>query len=184
MKSKIPKLDQQEIDLFRKAVGSIKQIKQDKTRLVTHKPKPTSHFEREESADQIPYDTFSAEFATPAVGSEEVLKFRASGVQHRLFSQLRKGRLPIEAELDLHGMKVAQASCKLARFLHQCHANNVRCARIIHGKGYRSKERMPILKTKLNGWLRQNSAILAFCSATCQNGGTGSLYVLLRQSKR
>ena len=56
----------------------------------------------------------------------------------------------------------------------------LRCAHIIHGKGYRSGERQPVLKRKVNYWLRLRPDVLAFCSATPRDGGTGAVYVLLR----
>ncbi|RMD71241.1 MAG: DNA mismatch repair protein MutS, partial [Gammaproteobacteria bacterium] len=55
-----------------------------------------------------------------------------------------------------------------------------RCVRIVHGKGRRSA-RQPVLKQKVNGWLRARDEVLAFCSARPHHGGTGALYVLLRR---
>ena len=52
--------------------------------------------------------------------------------------------------------------------------------RIIHGKGYRSGARGPVLKTAVNHWLRLHLDVLAFVSARAIDGGTGALYVLLR----
>ncbi|HRY16587.1 MAG TPA: Smr/MutS family protein, partial [Candidatus Competibacteraceae bacterium] len=47
------------------------------------------------------------------------------------------------------------------------------------GKG--SRHRGPILKQKVNHWLRQRDEVLAFCSARAIDGGTGAVYVLLRR---
>jgi DNA-nicking Smr family endonuclease len=55
-----------------------------------------------------------------------------------------------------------------------------RCVRIIHGKGYRSGARGPVLKTAVNLWLRRHMDVMAFTSARTIDGGTGALYVLLR----
>jgi DNA-nicking Smr family endonuclease len=52
--------------------------------------------------------------------------------------------------------------------------------RIIHGKGYRSGARGPVLKTAVNLWLRHHHDVIAFVSARTIDGGTGALYVLLR----
>jgi DNA-nicking Smr family endonuclease len=38
-----------------------------------------------------------------------------------------------------------------------------------------------VLKVKVNAWLRQKDAVLAFCSARPQDGGTGAVYVLLKK---
>jgi DNA-nicking Smr family endonuclease len=37
-----------------------------------------------------------------------------------------------------------------------------------------------VLKCKVNYWLRLREDVLAFCSATRRDGGTGAVYVLLR----
>jgi DNA-nicking Smr family endonuclease len=44
-----------------------------------------------------------------------------------------------------------------------------------------SGARGPILKQKVNRWLRQWDAVLAFVSTRQVHGGTGAVYVLLRQ---
>ncbi|MET0035007.1 MAG: Smr/MutS family protein [Candidatus Thiodiazotropha lotti] len=44
----------------------------------------------------------------------------------------------------------------------------------------RQAGRQPILKHKLNIWLRQRDDVLAFTSAPRRDGGTGAAYVLLR----
>jgi DNA-nicking Smr family endonuclease len=53
--------------------------------------------------------------------------------------------------------------------------------RIVHGKGYNSWQNQPVLKIQLNKWLRQCDEVLAFCSARQADGGTGAVYVLIKQ---
>jgi DNA-nicking Smr family endonuclease len=86
----------------------------------------------------------------------------------------------VNLELDLHGLTAAHAQAILREFLADCRLRRVRCARIIHGKGARSPDRQPVLKRKLNYWLRLRPEVLAFCSTPRHDGGTGALYVLLR----
>ena len=52
--------------------------------------------------------------------------------------------------------------------------------RIIHGKGYRSGARGPVLKVAVDLWLRRHLDVMAFTSARALDGGTGAVYVLLR----
>ncbi|MDH5358791.1 MAG: Smr/MutS family protein [Gammaproteobacteria bacterium] len=180
MKSEISKTDHDDIALFKAEVGEIEHIEQDKIHPVTNPPKPNPQF-RQQHLDQVFHDTFSEDYEPHTVGSEETLNFRRSGIQERLFSRLRNGHIHIEAELDLHGMTIAVAHDALARFIHDCKRYQIRCARVIHGKGWGSKHNKPILKTKLNGWLQQTEDVLAFCSAPIEDGGTGAVYVLLRR---
>jgi DNA-nicking Smr family endonuclease len=55
-------------------------------------------------------------------------------------------------------------------------------ALIVHGKGYRSRNRLPVIKTLLDRWLRECSQVLAFHSAQPKHGGSGAVYVLLKKS--
>ena len=55
--------------------------------------------------------------------------------------------------------------------------------RIIHGKGKSSEGKLPVLKGKVNAWLRQWDQVLAFCSARPNDGGTGAVYVLLSRGR-
>jgi DNA-nicking Smr family endonuclease len=119
-------------------------------------------------------------FSENEIKTEDELKFYRPGIQQRLFRDLRRGRIRSELELDLHGFTANHARQTLEQFLGDCRQRKLRCARIIHGKGYGSKGQQPVLKQKLNIWLRQHRDVLAFCSATPQDGGTGAVYVLLR----
>ncbi|EGV51289.1 DNA mismatch repair protein MutS [Candidatus Endoriftia persephone str. Guaymas] len=118
------------------------------------------------------------------IEATDELSFSRPGVQKRVISELRRGRFEVGLELDLHGMNVSYARETLGLFLQECHRRRVRCARIIHGKGYGSADRQPVLKQKLNIWLRQRDDVLAFTSATRRDGGTGAAYVLLRTPKQ
>ncbi len=63
--------------------------------------------------------------------------------------------------------------------LTRCLRRGLRCVRIIHGKGLRSKNREPVLKKKLPGWLIHRNDVLAFVQAPETSGGAGALLVLL-----
>jgi DNA-nicking Smr family endonuclease len=112
--------------------------------------------------------------------THDFLLFSRPGVQRRVLADLQRGDIEVDLELDLHGLTVAYAQQLLDDFLTECARRRVRCARIIHGKGYRSTEGQPVLKRKVNYWLRLYEQVLAFCSATRRDGSTGAVYVLLR----
>ena len=101
-----------------------------------------------------------------------------------MFNQLRAGQLTLDAELDLHGMTIPIAHQELAEFIYQCRLERIRCIRIIHGKGWGSKDNQPVLKTKLNAWLQQEENVLAFCSTSIEAGGAGAVFVLLRRQQK
>lgn len=111
-------------------------------------------------------------------GGDELV-FRRPGVQPAVVRNLRRGLYRVEAEFDLHGLNVVQAKAALAAFLAQALQSDMRCVRIVHGKGLRSGNRGPVLKNVVSTVLRRIVTVVAFVSARPVDGGTGALYVLL-----
>lgn len=118
--------------------------------------------------------------AAGALGGGDALSFQRAGVRTQVVRRLRRGLIPIEDELDLHGLSQTAARYQLAEFLTYSRNAGRRCVRIIHGKGYRSGARGPVLKTAVDLWLRRHLDVMAFTSARAIDGGTGAVYVLLR----
>lgn len=116
------------------------------------------------------------------VETGEELLYCRNGVQNSVMRKLRRGHYRLEAELDLHRMTAAQAHLALIDFIARCRRRELRCVRVIHGKGLGSKDRRPVLKGRVNQWLRQWNDVLAFCSARPCDGGSGATYVLLRKA--
>jgi DNA-nicking Smr family endonuclease len=128
--------------------------------------------------DALPNEEAAA--AADAVTGEGVLSFQRAGVRIQSMRRLRRGLYPVEDELDLHGFNQAEARGRLADFLARSRDGGCRCVRIVHGKGYRSGARGPVLKTAVNLWLRRHMDVMAFVSARAIDGGSGAVYVLLR----
>jgi DNA-nicking Smr family endonuclease len=118
--------------------------------------------------------------AASGIAGADALVFQRPGVRTQVVRRLRRGLVPVEAELDLHGLSQAAARDQLADFLALSHDAGWRCVRIIHGKGVRSGARGPILKVAVDSWLRRHLNVMAFTSARAIDGGTGAVYVLLR----
>jgi len=114
----------------------------------------------------------------------EQLSYLRSGIQKSALLKLRRGKFQIEAILDLHGKNGAEASEELRQFIHQSQLAGKQAVRVVHGKGYGSVGRQPVLKSMVNQVLRQFHSVLAFCSAKERAGGTGAVDVLLRSTKR
>ena len=108
------------------------------------------------------------------------LSFKRGGVRDQVMRRLRRGLIPCEDELDLHGLNQTEARDRLAEFIARSRDAGSRCVRVVHGKGYRSGARGPVLKTAVNLWLRRHLDVMAFSSAKLIDGGTGAVYVLLR----
>ena len=116
------------------------------------------------------------------VSNDESLSFKRNGLQEKTFKQLRLGKLPVEAELDLHGFTESTSLEALTQFIEHAFKQNKRVLRIVHGKGHPDKNPIPVLKNIVNDFLRRHSLVLALTSADQRGGGTGALYVLIRKN--
>ena len=113
----------------------------------------------------------------------EISHGRAAGIDRRSAEKLRRGRLPIEGRLDLHGMTQAAAAGRLAAFIERAEAAGKRCVLVITGKGLASGG---ILRDQVPRWLNHapnRARVLAFDYAQPQHGGAGALYVLLKRRR-
>ena len=175
------KVSKQDAELFRQAVDKTVPLQNDKVVHARQKPSPHPRPTTLDEA-QVLRDMLSDSPYTAEVEAGEELLFKRSNLQDGLLRKLRRGQFSVGAELDLHGMTVAEARDALTRFLAACRHSDIRCVRMIHGKGYGSRHKLPVLKGKLNHWLQQRNEVLAFCSARPIDGGTGAVYVLLKKS--
>jgi DNA-nicking Smr family endonuclease len=170
----------EDIELFRRSVGPVRKINHDRV-IHLHKTRPTRPQPRLWTEEASSTDRFSDYLAADSeVSSDENLFFTRPGIQQRKLQQLRRGRMAAGAELDMHGMTVAVARVELIQFIDHCREQHIRCVRIIHGKGYSTGGQAPVLKNRLNNWLRQHHDVLAFSSAPQNEGGSGAVNVLLR----
>ncbi len=170
----------EDIALFRRSVGPVRTLKHD--HIVPHR-RPQSPRPRRipEEPPNTQHDPFSDMYDAGRVTAEDRLFFARPGLQQRLLRRLRGGQLSIGDVLDLHGMTTAEARAALLAFIDSNRTRGTRCVHIIHGKG--SGHSVPVLKNRLNSWLRQHHDVLAFNTATQRDGGAGALYVLLRTKR-
>lgn len=112
---------------------------------------------------------------------EAVLSWARNGVQLRQLQKLQQGKLPWQAAVDLHGCTVDQAREAVLGLVAEARRNDVQVVKVVHGKGHVRGE--ALLKTFVNGWLRQLPEVLAFVSALPRDGGTGAVYVLLKRQR-
>lgn len=178
--SKNNNTDEDDSSLFKQAANGVRPLTQDKVTPYKSKKKAKvrkKHY-AESNDDQ---QSLLTDHAPEIIAANEELNFKRPGIQNSVIRKLRKGQFAIEAQLDLHRLIVPEARELLVEFLDHAGNSGFRCIRIIHGKGLGSPGKQPILKTKVNSWLKQRADVLAFCSAARQDGGTGAVYVLLKQ---
>jgi DNA-nicking Smr family endonuclease len=109
---------------------------------------------------------------------------RRLDVPPNLVRELRRGVLPIDGRLDLHGLGAEEARTKLLDFLKTQRARGERCVLVIHGKGEHSERGNGVLRGEISAWLSQGRArehVAAFATAREEDGGEGAVYVALRR---
>lgn len=118
-------------------------------------------------------------YALPHTEDEDGSSHRKNGVKLKTMQKLKRGRFPVNRQLDLHHMTTAVAHRVLLEFVAETRGETLECVRIIHGKGLRS-ENGPRLKLMTRQVLRDHHRVLAFTTCKQADGGTGAVDVLLK----
>lgn len=106
--------------------------------------------------------------------------------------KVRRGKLEIDAVLDLHGFTQDLAQSKLNAFIFGAVSNHCRCVLVISGKGSAANHHQHndfwvsprgIIRNRLKDWLHEPSLrkyIAGVSQANPKHGGSGAFYVLLK----
>lgn len=170
--------------LFRQAVKAVVPIRDTRRAIL-----PPANFEADDVLQQRRERAMGREPAkltqvsdhyTPVRTDGDDSSFLRPGHGSDLVKGLKRGKWPIEATLDLHGNTLEEARERLDRFLQSCLTHRIKCVRIVHGKGYGSKDGESVLKVTLRRWLTQLAAVQAYAECAEADGGSGAVQVLLR----
>ena len=88
-------------------------------------------------------------------------------------------RLPVEAEIDLHGYTSEQAAEALERFIQEARGAGVRKILVIHGKGKHSSEKA-VLREFVRFFLQKHAAIGEIGMPKRESGGSGATWAMVR----
>jgi DNA-nicking Smr family endonuclease len=109
-------------------------------------------------------------------------------------SRIARGKSPIDARIDLHGLSQEDAYFHLSGFLARAHAEDRRVVLVITGKGRADAGFDPVaghgrgvLRRVVPQWLSLpafRSYVLGFEEAHLAHGGSGALYVRIRRRRR
>jgi len=183
MTSKQP-LNQDDIELFRKTIGDVRPVVHNTAELPRPARKNVRVADTHTRQTGAVYADSLFEYKNNNITAADEIQFRRPGVQDRVYRKLRRGQFRIAAELDLHGVTTSKARHMLDNFIAEtARIDNQSCIRIIHGKGYGSKDGLPVLKINVNNWLQGNEKVLAYCSCRPVDGGTGAVYVILKMQE-
>lgn len=111
--------------------------------------------------------------------------------------RVRRGRVDIDARIDLHGLTQDRAYASLRHFVMMAHASGYRTILVITGKGLKAREREAepwdyveepgVLRRKLPEWLglpELRQYVSGLAQAHARHGGSGAFYVTLRVGRK
>ena len=114
-------------------------------------------------------------------------------IDKRTAMRLKRGQMPIDARIDLHGLYQRDAKSHLLGFIAQSFARGDRCLLVITGKGKlvfegdTPESNTPgVIKRNFKSWLAEEpyaSMILKIEKAQIKDGGEGAYYILLRRNR-
>ncbi len=159
-------------------------------RAASHADRPKKEPQRETANGDKP-----APRIAPKVAPKPPPTARGEVLNRQTARALERGRLAVEARLDLHGMRQREAHAALRRFLKSAQGKSRRHVLVITGRGtepdarrsfYEADER-GVLRQAVPHWLEQAdlaNLVLSYSEAPRRLGGEGALYVRLRAAKR
>ncbi|MEY3104535.1 MAG: hypothetical protein RJA72_567 [Pseudomonadota bacterium] len=166
--------------LFREAVQDVTPLpKSDRADILRARPEPVARQRELDEARALASSLSDDIDIELLLQTDESLSWKRAELNHQVVPKLRRGHWSVKAQLDLHGKRVDEAREALVTFLTEAIKREIRCVRIVHGKGLGSVNKEPVLKNKVMRWLVQREEVLAFCQARPNDGGSGALIVLL-----
>ena len=167
-------------DSFASLMSSTKVLKNDRIAPYRKKIKPIAQ-QRLADDQRLLQELVSSDDEATSFHSDDELTFIRDGYPPKTLKQLRRGDYAIQDELDLHGLIINDAKQQVHAFINDYARSNSNktAVRIIHGKGIHSKDKKPILKNLILGWLKKNQFVIAVCSTPNHDGSTGAVYVLI-----
>ncbi len=174
------KITDAERKLFQAHMKDVKPLQTDKIEVFRDLKNTRPFYDKSSDEQQDLPDPLSDEWESSLVKGEEFIFYSQPGLQYKTQKQLRQGKIPVDDHLDLHGLRIEESREDLLQFISFAQKNHSRCILLVHGKGYRAENGIPILKNKVNNWLRQHPDVIAFSSAQPRDGGTGAVYILIK----
>jgi DNA-nicking Smr family endonuclease len=151
---------------FRRRKGATKQSPE------SNKPKP-SPVKMQQAPRPEPRPSAAGSRQPPSAGFDAATR-----------EKLKRGKLAIEARLDLHGMTQDEAYAALHRFIRRAGDAGARTLLVITGKGRLGGG---TLRRMVPLWLQEaelRNVVLAVETSRAKDGGEGALYVRLRNPKK
>ena len=174
----------EELELWRQIAQTVRPIKSRRwpAKAKEETPPPASAA-RERGQKPAAAPSAPAKPAPAAAKPHALTHGLSHGIDRRQAERFRKGKLPIEGKIDLHGRTQQDAHDDLLAFLKRARGAGKRTVLVVTGKGM-TTSKTGILRQAVPRWLNEPAfrpLVLAFDYAEPRHGGEGALYVLLKR---
>ncbi len=172
------RLTPEEVELWRKVTATVRPRK------------PVPPFPQAVAQKPIPEHRDPMPPARPPAAVAALPHRAPQPLDMRTLRDLRRERMTIDARIDLHGMRAAEAHAALNEFLRRAQRSGARMVLVVTGKGS-SPGADPfaergVLRRHTPMWLADGalgSVVSGFSQASDAHGGAGALYVRLRRKE-
>lgn len=179
-KRQAPSLDDE--GLLREAMEGVRAIEAGERRVPGKREGRPSVNRRGDDAHKLLEEALSDHSVINVTNMPEYMEGYVEGINPLVMEKLRKGEFSVQKTLDLHGLSIESARESFDYFLSDAVKNGLKCVKVIHGRGLRSK-RDPTIKDYLKTWIvraMHRRWVTAFSNAAMSDGGPGATCILLR----
>lgn len=133
-------------------------------------------------------------YAPPVSASAKSKAPPLAEFDRRKVRHIARGKVEIDARLDLHGLRQSEARFRLVGFLHAAQSRGHRTVLVITGKGSTTpvdplahalgEPQRGVLRRLVPQWLGEpdlRALVVSYTTASLRHGGDGALYVHLRR---
>jgi DNA-nicking Smr family endonuclease len=169
-----PRLDPNDRALWEEITKSIKPLRGRPTEVASTAPASKRHDEAQNSK-RAPVRAVAQKVPPPL-----------TKLHRRERGRVARGRIEIDARLDLHGMTLQRARNRLATFLASAQSQGSSLVLVITGKGTSTDGERGVLRREVPRWLSLpefRSLVIGFEEAAQGHGGAGALYVRVRRAR-
>jgi DNA-nicking Smr family endonuclease len=179
----VSKKNADDTDLFRAVMQDVKPLKRRTPRTASPSVSPSKlGLVKKAILKKLPIQHQVTPPLLPAARSKQSFIGHGdiAGLDRRTGQRFKRGQLPVEARLDLHGLTQAEAHNELDGFLSRQYMMGKRCVIVVTGKGG------GVLRAAVPRWLNESpnrEKVLAFEYSRQKDGGAGALYVLMKRRR-
>jgi len=171
--------------LFDAAMRDIQKIEQDNKRVGQIRSEQKAPVDEHDEERKL-IEALSEQCRLNVVNLPEYMEGCVEDTNPVTMEKLRGGEYSVQKVLDLHGFRADEAYEMFQGFIKDAIRSNIRCIKIIHGRGLKSKHE-PVLKGRLKEWILRamhRKWVIAFASSNMRDGGPGATNILLRQQPK